>query len=435
MGEQHKVQASVVDVLRVRPFVFLWASQFFSQIAFNMLNFVLVLRVYQLTGKNTAVSALVLFFLLPQLILSLFAGVLVDRFDKRLVMMITNAARGVLLMPLIVLGDNVLYLYLSAFAISIATQFFLPAEVPMIPSLVKKRLLLPANALFTGTLYGSIIVGYILAGPALKFLGPQISLILIAVCFFIASICNSLLPVTKGSEYLRSQVQRISAITYKRLMLVIFNDIGEVIFMILRSKRILLALAFLTVSQTVIVILGTLLPGYTATVLSIDIEDSSLLLLAPAAFGMIIGSFFVARVGPNIGRSRMVIPGMILSGVMLVLLPVFSRFNTAKTFINLTSVMPFDLFHIVIAICLLLGFFNALVIIPSNIILQERSSDAIRGRIYGLFNGLSALISIIPVAVAGYFSDIFGVGKVFTVMGGFIILLGLLPLLRKKEDI
>lgn len=426
---------SIASVLRVRPFLFLWLSQIFSQIAFNMLNFVLVLRVYQLTASNAAVSALILFFMFPQLLLALFAGVLVDRIDKKIVMLVTNAARALCLFLPIFFGSNVAVLYITAFIMSIITQFFLPAEVPMIPTLVRKRLLLPANSLFTITLYGSIIVGYILAGPILKFAGIITTFLFLAILFTAASVCNSLLPGKNGRAYVREQVIKISAITYRRVWQVIFNDIGEMLYKIIRGGGIILALTYLTISQTVIVMLGALLPGYTKTMLSTDVEDSSLIILAPAAIGMIAGSFFVARVGSKIRKSRLVLPGSILSGVMLLLLPVFSRFNNSQTFLNLAPLLPFDLFHLVIAVCFLLGFFNAMIIIPANTVIQERSVQSIRGRIYGLFNALSALFSIIPVAIAGYFSDIFGVGKVLTFIGASVIVFGALPFLRGKEDI
>lgn len=424
-SQRKRITATIADVLRVRSFLFLWLSQIFSQIAFNMLNFVLVLRAYQLTSSNTASAVLVLTFMVPQLILSLFAGVLVDRFEKKFVMLITNAVRALCLLPLIFFESNLLVLYISALLIATVTQFFLPAEVPMIPRLVGRALLLPANALFTGTLYGSIIVGYIFAGLSLKFIGVTMTLLFVAVCFAIASFCNSLLPGSASVSYLRNQVLRFSSIHYGRIFNIVFNDIGEVLFTILRSKHVFLAILFLTISQTVIVILGALLPGYTATILSLDVEDSSFILLTPAAFGMVIGSILVSQIGHRIRRSRLVLPGILLSGVVLLLLPIFSRVKNADI----------NLLYPVILCCFSLGVFNAMVIIPSNIIVQEKTVESIRGRVYGMFNALSALFSIVPVTIAGYFSDVFGVGRVLSFVGIAIITIGLARIIRGKEDI
>lgn len=426
MAQKNK-QPSIKDVLQVPTFAFLWVSQILSQIAFNMLNFVLLLRVYQITTSNVAVSALVLSFMVPQLIVSLFAGVLVDRFEKKLVLLATNLVRAAVLLFVVLIKGQVVVFYLVAFAISTATQFFLPAEVAMIPKLVPKRLLLPANSLFTITIYGSIIIGYTLAGPSLKFLGATTTIFILAALFAAASFFNSLLPGGNGGVYLKNQIARLATITYRRIFTIIFNDIGEALYTILRSRSILLAILFLTMSQAVIVMLGALFPGYAATILGIDVEDSSLLLLAPAAFGMVIGSFFVARVGINVRKSRLVLPGVIGSGVMFLLLPFFARLTHSPTFVSIASV---------VAVFLLLGFFNAMIIIPSNIIIQERSAESLRGRIYAVFNGLSAFLSLIPVALAGYFSDIFGIGRVLTCIGIVTMLFGILPVIvRRREDI
>lgn len=388
-----------------------------------MLNFVLVLRVYQLTSSNTAVSVLILSFMIPQLIVSLFAGVLVDRLEKKVVMLITNAVRALCLLALIFFGSQLIALYIFAFVVSATTQFFLPAEVAMIPQLVRKKLLLPANSLFTGTLYGSIIAGYVLAGPSLKFLGATTTFLILAIFFAGASFCNSLLPGRLKRDYLQEQISRFSRVTSARLIKVLFNDIGEVLYAIFRSPHVLLAILFLTISQTVIVVLGALLPGFTATIIATDVEDSSLIILAPAALGMVVGSFFVASVGRKLRKSRLVLPGVVLSGIMLFFLPVLSWFTFTSTLIA------------VVATCFLLGIFNAMIIIPANIVIQERSAPSIRGRIYGLFHGLSALAALVPVTIAGYFSDLFGVGRVLTFLGITIMLCGVLPLLRGREDI
>lgn len=417
--------SNLASILRARSFVFLWVAQIISQIAFNMLNFVLLLRVYQLTGKNTAVSVLVLAFMLPQLILSLFAGVFVDRFDKKLVMSFTNIARALCLLPLIFIHQNLIVIYIFAFAVSTATQFFVPAEASMIPKLVRKRLLLSGNSIFIGTLYGSIIIGYILAGPALKFLGLTTVLTLLALLFLLSAGFNLLLPGSNGGEYLNNQMKRIFSITYNRIITVVFNDIGEMLYAIISSRHLLPAIIFMTISQAVIVVLGALLPGYAATILGIDVEDSSLILLAPAAFGMVLGSFFVAQIGVRMKKSRLVVPGVILSGILMLLLSFFSRLSSTNI----------NVLYLVVVTCFLLGVFNAFVIVPANTIIGERSAESIRGRIYGMFNTSSALAAILLVTTVGYFSDIFGISRVLSVLGGGIILLGFLPLLRGKEDI
>lgn len=410
---------SIANVLRVRPFLFLWTSQILSQIAFNMLSFTLVLHVYELTRSNIAVSALVLFFLTPQLVLSLFAGVFVDRFEKKGVLIFTNIFRMFSLLPLVVLESQVVALYGGALLVATATQFFIPAEAPMIPKLVVKKLLLPANSLFTVTLYGSIIMGYILAGPFLKYFGITTTFFTMAILFGIASICNMLLPGGNSTAMLKRHIKTLSEATYTKVLHVLFNDIGEMLFAVIRTKAVLTALVYLTVSQAVITIVGALVPGYAATVLGIDIEDSSLILLGPAAIGMIFGSMTVVHLGLFVDKGRIIGSATLLSGIMLTFLSFFSRITNANILLA------------VLAVCFFLGLFNSMIVVPANTIIQEKSQISVRGRIYGFFNMLSALASIVPVLLAGYFSDVIGVAPVLTTIGIAILLFGILHVVKR----
>ena len=64
----------------------LWFSQIFSQIGINLLTFVLAIRVYELTHRNTVVSVLTLAFIVPNIVFSAVSGILVERWQKKTVL-------------------------------------------------------------------------------------------------------------------------------------------------------------------------------------------------------------------------------------------------------------------------------------------------------------------------------------------------------------
>src|SRR5579883_3165565 len=130
-----------------RAFLFLWLAELLSQVAMNMMNFVLILFAFHITSSNTAVSGIVLAFTIPALLFGILAGVYVDWWDKRTVLIATNILRGVILFFLIFFQSNLVVLYTITFLISIITQFFIPAETPMIPLIVSESQLFSANAL------------------------------------------------------------------------------------------------------------------------------------------------------------------------------------------------------------------------------------------------------------------------------------------------
>src|SRR3979490_1003939 len=153
-------------VARNPNFQKLWWAQLLASSAFNTLTYTLIIRIAERTGGNTPVSLFVLSFSIPALIFGLFAGVWVDRLDRRLVLLATNLSRAALI-PAFYFAENwnFLLVYPLAIITSLITQLFIPAEATKLASTVKKEDLHQANSLFTFTLYASFVVGPIAAGP------------------------------------------------------------------------------------------------------------------------------------------------------------------------------------------------------------------------------------------------------------------------------
>ena len=94
-------------ILRDPAFGRLWFIQASTQIGGNMSLYALTILVFATTRSNAAVSALVMSFLLPTILLSAVAGVLVDRLDVRWALIVPNAIRTVLTLGLALAGTNV----------------------------------------------------------------------------------------------------------------------------------------------------------------------------------------------------------------------------------------------------------------------------------------------------------------------------------------
>ena len=149
----------VLAVFRNPAFLRLWLSQASTQIGGNMVLFGLTVIVSE-TQPNTAVSLLILSFLVPAVLFSAVAGVYVDRIDRRIVLISTNVLRAIATVGLVLVGDHFgLILALNIF-ISTVTVFFAPAEAAMIPQVVPRHQLLSANGVFTLTLNAAFAVGF-----------------------------------------------------------------------------------------------------------------------------------------------------------------------------------------------------------------------------------------------------------------------------------
>ena len=69
------------------------------------------------------------------------------------------------------------------------------------------------------------------------------------------------------------------------------------------------------------------------------------------------------------------------------------------------------------------GFGISLVSIPSNSIIQIETSQEMRGRMYGLLSALTGAVSFLPVILAGWLADIFGVGTIIASVGIIVAIL------------
>ena len=146
----------IPNLLKNKNFLQIWLAQLFSQLAANLLNFALIIRVFDLSANtsyaNISVSLLILAFGVPSIIFAVLAGAYVDHLDRRKVLVVTNIVRAVLVLFFLLFEANLVFVYVMVFVISILSQFFTPAESAALPRLVKKNQLVAANSLFLFTL-------------------------------------------------------------------------------------------------------------------------------------------------------------------------------------------------------------------------------------------------------------------------------------------
>src|ERR671910_2993404 len=141
----------MLRILRQRNFGLLWAAGLISLIGDWVLVVGLPIEVYARTGSTLATMGMVLASLIPAITLGSVAGVLVDRWDRRRLMIVVNVLLAVTLLPLLVidaLGVWVAYVVLAA--ASCLAQLFEPAETALLPNLLEggdERDLVTANAL------------------------------------------------------------------------------------------------------------------------------------------------------------------------------------------------------------------------------------------------------------------------------------------------
>ena len=250
-------------VLANRNFRALWFAQLLAQTSQHAIHFIQMVLIEKLTGSAMHLGLIILAFSLPGVIFSPIAGVAVDRFSKKLILVGSNLIRVFLALSYIAILNllsgtwELVAIYTVTFLMATLAQFFAPAEAATIPLLVGEDLLLPANSLFTLTMAISQVIGLLILGPLVtSLLQVQGGFILIAIFYLGATLAVSTLPMDRRPA---GQHQSV-AFGWQQ----VWPDFREGWHFVTRHRKIQAAMAQLVTVATLVMVMAMIAPGYAA---------------------------------------------------------------------------------------------------------------------------------------------------------------------------
>jgi MFS transporter, DHA3 family, macrolide efflux protein len=344
----------------------LWAGQLISVLGDRVHIVALVAIVFGATD-SVAVTAFTLFVsTLPNLFFSPIAGTLVDRWDRKEVMIVSDLLRAalVLLVPL-ALVVNVLIVFPLVFLITTISIFFRPARVAVLPQLVDEDDLVTANsAMWIGETVADVF-GYSLAGLLVASLGKALPLAFwLDATTYIASAVLLWTLVLRPREPVERTVDPTES--PRRWLGSFFGEMREG-WAFLRHEPTLLANTLqATAGQLLVGALVVMMPVYVIEVY----QNHGFNYLATFGFletsvgtGNLIGGFVIGLVGMRIAKGRLVSVSYVLFGGLVAVL-------------GLTSNLPLSL-----AVAFGAGVANMGFIIPSQALFQIRTPSELMGRV------------------------------------------------------
>lgn len=171
-------------------FTIVWLGQIMSVLATNMSAFALTIWVFEMTGSATALGLMQVFFITPLLIITPFAGVLVDRHNRKLMMMVSDLTAGLATVVILVLQAfgvlEVWHLYAAAIFQGLGNAFQWPAYSAVISTMIPKEKYGRANGLMSLVEIGPGVLAPMLAGALLPLIGLTGILSLDVVTFVLA---------------------------------------------------------------------------------------------------------------------------------------------------------------------------------------------------------------------------------------------------------
>jgi MFS family permease len=194
-------------IIRNRHYFPLWLGQLVSSFGDTLNYIALVIYIYQLTGSGFDLSKLSLFQIIPILLIAPLAGVIIDRFPRRQVLIAADLIRALLMLGLVV-APNVESIYGIAVLVAVATTFVRPTIQAVIPALVAESELLAANSVAWSTEQLVQIIGSAVAGGLIVLVGPKAAFVFNAGTFLFSAWMVSRLsvpptsaPASKGSGW------------------------------------------------------------------------------------------------------------------------------------------------------------------------------------------------------------------------------------------
>jgi MFS family permease len=411
-SRRHQPPVKPRPVLTNRSFLLLWLAQLISQSAQNAILFTLLVIVTKLTKGSTYTSILVLSFVVPSVVFGVFSGVLVDLWSKRLLLIYTNVARGLLAICFLFSRDHVSLLILISIFFATSSQVFGTTDAVTVPSVVPKDQLIAANSMFSMAVTGSQLIGMIFLAPILLPTIHEAWLFLIcAILFGVAVLCAYLMPPIPDAAPDRS-------LPTLRELRDAAGDYAHTLRTLAKDPVSSLALVHYATGSSMVLLFAVLVPRYMQAVLAVS-PDKAVTIFAPVGVGAILGLRALPLIVARVGKNRTVIIGM--CGLSLCVLALGFVEPIAHLLRHTDNLNPFAqqragglsvLVLLTMAFAGPLGFTYALVNAPAQTVLHERAPAEMRGRVFAAQVVLANAVGILPLIVAGSVADIFGVSPV-----------------------
>jgi MFS family permease len=381
----------------------IWLAQVVSQLGDGMFTTAIALAVLNRTNSGTALSLTVIAQFLPFLFLGIVAGALVDRWERRRTMVVSDIMRGVivLLLPLLhFFGALHAYSYaVVAFLLTTAGLFFDPAKNALIPTLVSRAALVRTNALLESTRQVLFVAGPAVGGVLIALIHLSGVFIADGVTFFLSALILSGVPRVRREdapipvgedetpgESLRMAIRRgFDYIRTNRLLRLIVG-IGSALNFFLSPLPILIPLFFTQVLHT-----GPSAFGAAISIIFV---------------GFLIGAVLVGAFATRVGKGWLTVFGVLIAGVAT----------------GLFALGPPVI--VVLGLALLGGVAIGALNVCESTVIQEHAPDQMRGRVFAVYESVSQGGRAIAVALSGVLADLIGVSSLFLAVGVLVLICG-----------
>jgi MFS family permease len=347
--------------------------------------------VYRSTGSTLSTGVVLALYTLPYILFGALAGVLIDRLNKRTVMVAADVFRAafVVLVPYAA-ASSLAMVYLLSFGMATASVFFEPSKLAVLPDIVSPRSLMRANSLMATGENLTEILGYALAGITLAYVSTTTAFRIDGVSFAVSALALLLMRY-------RAPAIEATATTAKSFRRELREGLA-----FLRRHRGLMVNTFMIVAA-----MAGIGASYPLTFfLAVKVLDGGTkafgVFEAVIAVGYLAGSVALAAAAARVRKGYAMTIGLGTMGIGLALVSIAGGVWQAC--------IPFAI----------VGIANSFALIAVDTYLQEVVPPELRGRVFGVRFTLAQGTYALSVLIGGALAGVFDVRVLFIVAGVLI---------------
>lgn len=375
-----------------RNFTLLWMGKIISQLGDRFYAIALAWWVLQKTNSASTMGFFMFVSIFPCIVLGFFAGVFVDRWKRRTILIITDVIRGILVLAVSILAMSntleVWHVFVISFLLSAAAAFFDPAIQAILPEIVEKEELPRANSANQAVGGVCTVVGPIFGAMAVSIFGMDRVFMANSVSYFVSALFSCF--IIAGKEYRDFGESRH-----------IWDDIREGIQFLKDRESILRVFKIIAAAHFFLGSLSVSLPFLAKGLSGNGIRNLGYM-EAMLGVGLISGSVFIGFRKKDATAEQRLMPYMLVVGLCFGIL-------------SLLQISGISSAYGYLAVMAIYGICIAFASVTWQSLLQNYTPDYMTGRVFSI----SSLIANVTLPVAYFlFGCLLNFTPIWVVMAG-----------------
>ncbi|MCA9404894.1 MAG: MFS transporter [Candidatus Omnitrophica bacterium] len=401
-----------------RSFLKLWIAQLISQFGDRIHQFALIALVHErFPGSSLALAKLMACTIMPVFLIQPFAGVFVDRWDRRTTLFVCDVVRGglVLLIPFFLMSaDSMWPIYGVVFLAFCFPRFHVPAKMAIIPDLVPEDSLLKANSLITTTGLIAAVLGAACGAFLIEYFGARNGFIIDSITFFVSALFVWNMAIPRQLKINKAQLQE----SVQKIKKSVWHEIREGFDYIIKHKEIrfvidMLFVLFMAAGSIYVLIVVFVQEAFQSVTRDVGVLAIFLVV------GLFVGIMIYGKWGKRFSWYKTIFFCLILGGTML---SVFALL--VQEYNNLTMAMGLAFFW---------GLTIGPIFVASNTVVHIVSDEEKRGQVFSALEIVINFAFLVAMFISSWLSNFVPKFSILTVVGGLCAFVGLLGLTRSRD--